>query len=58
MSWPLVVSSQEISEFEFHISPVPSSSSPQVAVRNAGTRASSVAAWSRSVLRQTGLCTA
>ena len=37
MSWPLPARSHEISELEFHMSPVRCSSSAQVAVRNRGT---------------------
>ena len=40
-STPLCVSSQEVTEFEFHISPVPSSSRPHTGVGTDGTRSRS-----------------
>lgn len=58
MSCPLTASSQAMSELEFHISPVPSSSSPQVAVGNTGTASRSRRAWSWSALSSRGLSTA
>ena len=51
MSRPLRVISQEMSEFEFHISPVRSSSRPQTGVGTWGTSSSSRRARSASALR-------
>ena len=48
-SCPLRASSQETSEFEFHISPVRSSSRPQVGVGTSGTSASTARAATASV---------
>ncbi len=55
---PPVVSSHEITEFEFHISPVPSSSRPQISAGTEATRSSSRRARRTSPLRDCGLATA
>ena len=55
---PLRAISQEIREFEFHISPAPSSSRPHTGVGASGTSSSSRRAQSGSSLRRRGLSTA
>jgi hypothetical protein len=57
-SRPLRVISQEMMEFEFHISPVRSSSRPQTGVGTCGTSRSSRRARSASSLGRCGLSTA
>ena len=56
-SSPLRAISHEFSEFEFHISPAPSSSRPQTGVGTCGTSSSSRRAQSGSSLRRCGLST-
>jgi hypothetical protein len=55
---PLRTSSQEISEFEFHMSPVPSSSRPQTSAGTEGTSSSSTDARSGSAVTRVGLAIA
>jgi hypothetical protein len=55
---PLRVSSHEITEFEFHISPVPSSSRPQTGVGSDPTRSRRRRARTGSSLSSRGLATA
>jgi hypothetical protein len=57
-SRPLPASSQAITEFEFHISPVRSSSRPQTSVGTAGVSRRIAAATAGSLLRRRGLSTA
>ena len=55
---PARASSQAITELEFHISPVPSSSRPQTGAGSEPTNSSSRLARSGSSLRTWGLATA
>jgi hypothetical protein len=55
---PLRASNQEITELEFHISPVWSSSRPQTGLGSEPTRSSSRRATSGSSLTSCGLATA
>ena len=58
VSRPLRASNQATSEFEFHMSPVCSSSRPQVAVGKLGTSSSIRCALTASKLIRSGLATA
>jgi hypothetical protein len=55
---PLRAISHEVTEFEFHISPAPSSSRPQTGVGTWGTRSSSRCARTGSSVKDCGLSTA
>ena len=57
-SRPLAATSHDTTEFEFHMSPVPSSSRPQTGLGMRGTRSSSRRATRGSSVRRRGLSTA
>ena len=58
MSTPARVSSHEVTEFEFHMSPLASSWRPQTAVGTEWVASSSRRARSASAITRTGLSTA